>query len=71
VEPSRLLLAMVAALEDGFHIMIVVPTQLLRLVGTLQLSGHVAVLRTVARLDRQTTVRPQLPLAAEPMRGLD
>jgi hypothetical protein len=44
-------------LKDGFHIMIVVlvkPAQLLWLLGTLQLSSHVAVLRAVARLDRQT-----------------
>jgi hypothetical protein len=47
------------------------PTQLLGLLGPLQLSGQVAVLRTVARIDRQTAVRPQLPLGAEPMRGLD
>jgi hypothetical protein len=41
--------------EDGFHIMIVVliqPTNLLWFLGTSQLSGHVTVLRTVARLDR-------------------
>src|SRR5215469_9624696 len=61
-------------LEDGLHIMIVVriePTKLLWFLGTLQLSTHVPVLRTVARVDRQSAVRPQLPLAAEAMRGLD
>src|SRR5271165_250229 len=61
-------------LKDGLHIMIVVliePTQLLWFLSTLQLSGHVPVLRTVARVDRQTAVGPQLPLAAEAMRGLD
>src|SRR6266853_152050 len=42
-------------LEDGLHIMIMIliePTNLLWFLGTLQLSGHVAILRTVARLDR-------------------
>jgi hypothetical protein len=42
-------------LEDGLHIMIMIliePTNLLWFLGTLQLSGHVAVLRTVVRLDR-------------------
>jgi len=59
--------------EDGFHIMIVIsiePTKLLWFPGTLHLSGHVPVLRTVARLDRQSAVGPQLPLGAEPVRGL-
>ena len=57
-------------LEDGFQIMIMIliePTQLLWFLGTLQLSSHVTVLRTVARLNRQTAVGPQLPLGAEPM----
>jgi len=61
-------------LEDGLHIMIMIliePTNLLWFLGTLQLSGHVTVLRTVARLDRQTAVGPKLPLGAEPVRGLD
>ena len=60
-------------LKDGLHIMIVVliePAQLLWFLATLQLSGYVAVLRTVVRLDRQTAVGPQLPLATEAMRGL-
>src|SRR5713101_2744893 len=69
-------------LEDGFHIVIMIliePTNLLGLFRTLQLSAHVTVLqlsahvtvlRTVARIDRQAAVRPQLSLAAEPMRGL-
>ena len=60
--------------KDGLHIMLVVliaPAQLLWLLGTLQLSTHVPVLRTVARVDRQSAVPPQLPLAAEAMRGLD
>src|SRR5215467_2089177 len=60
-------------LEDGLHIMTMIfiePAQLLWFLGTLQLTGHIAVLRTVARVDRQTAVRPQLPLAAEAMRGL-
>ena len=61
-------------LKDGLPIVIVVriePTKLRWFLATLQLSGHVAVVRTVARLDRQTAGRPQLPLAAEAMRGLD
>ena len=61
-------------LEDGFHIVIMIliePTNLLGLLRTLQLSAHVTVLRTVARIDRQSAVCPQLSLAAKPMRGLD
>src|SRR5271169_1331648 len=61
-------------LKDGLHIMVMIliePTQLLWFLSTLQLSAYVPVLRTVARVDRQTAVRPQLPLAAEAMRGLD
>ena len=61
-------------LEDGLHIMIMIliePTNLLWFLGTLQLSAHVTVLRTVARIDRETTISPQLPLGAETMRGLD
>src|SRR5208283_2001743 len=48
-------------LEDGFHIMIMIlieSTNLLGLLRTLQLSGHVTVLRTVARIDRQSAIRP-------------
>jgi len=44
------------------------PAKLLWFLATLQLSGHVAVLRTVVRLDRYTAVGPQSPLAAEAMR---
>src|SRR6266853_5113289 len=61
-------------LEDGFHIVIMIliePTNLLGLLRTLQLSAHVTVLRTVARIDRQSAVCPQLPLGAETMRRLD
>src|ERR1019366_4532552 len=61
-------------LEDGLHIMIVIliePTNLLWFLGTLQLSGHVTVLCTVACLDRQTAVGPKLTLGTEPVRGLD
>ena len=61
-------------LEDGFHIVIMIliePTNLLGLLRTLQLSSHVTVLRTVARIDRRSAVCPQLPLGAETMRGLD
>src|SRR6516162_7125716 len=55
-------------LKDGLHIMIVVliePAQRLWFLGTLQLSTHVPVLRTVAGVDRQSAVGPQLPLGAE------
>src|SRR5208282_5494716 len=48
-------------LEDFFHLVIVIliePTQLLGFLGTLQLSGHVTVLRAVARLNRETAVGP-------------
>src|SRR6516164_5899026 len=61
-------------LKDGLHIMIVVliePAQRRWFLGTLQLSTHVPVLRTVAGVDRQSAVRPQLPLGAEAMWGLD
>ena len=60
--------------ENGFQIMIVIsiePTKLLWFLRTLQLSGHVAVLRTVVRLNRQTAVGPQLPLGAESVRCLN
>src|ERR1700730_14274980 len=63
-----------STLEDGFHIVIMIlieSTNLLGLLRTLQLSAHVTVLRTVARMDRETAVGPQLPLGAETMRGLD
>ena len=62
------------ALEDGFHIVIVIliePAQLLGFLGTLQPSSHVTVLRAVVRLNRETAVGPQLSLGAETMRGLD
>ncbi len=52
-------------------VILIETTKLLWFLGTLQLSGHVAVLRTVVRLDRQTAVGPQLPLGAEAMGGLD
>src|SRR6202162_4192269 len=61
-------------LEDGFHIVIMIliePTNLLGFFRTLQLSSHVTVLRTVARIDRQTAIGPELTLGAEPMRSLD
>src|SRR6266851_5591424 len=60
-------------LEDLFHLMVVVPietTDLLRFLGALQLSANISVLRTVVRLNPQTTIGPQLPLAAEPVRSL-
>src|ERR1700720_554261 len=61
------------ALEDLFHLMIVIliqPTNLLGFLGTLHLSAHKAVLRTVVGLNAQPTVGPELPLAAKPVRGL-
>src|SRR5438309_10629392 len=47
------------------------PTKLLWFLRTLQLSSHVAVLRTVMRLNRQAAVGPQLPLGAESVRCLN
>src|SRR5712691_595067 len=61
------------ALEDLFHLMVVISiqaTELLRFLGELQLSTHKTVLRTVVGLNAQPTVGPELPLAAEPVRGL-
>src|SRR6266852_4477133 len=61
------------ALEDLFHLMVVISiqtTELLRFLGELQLSTHKTVLRTVVGLNAQSTVGPELPLAAEPVRGL-
>jgi len=52
---------------------IVIPiqtTNLLRFFRALQLSVNKAVLRTVARLDPQPAVGPQLSLAAKAVRGL-
>src|ERR1700722_13485316 len=46
------------------------PTNLLRLLGELQLSAYKTVLRTVVGLNAQPTVGPELPLAAKPVRGL-
>src|ERR1700693_3094691 len=60
-------------LEDFFHLMVVVlieTTDLLRFFGTLHLSPNISVLRTVVGLNAQPTIGPQLPLAAEPVRGL-
>src|SRR6266581_1631360 len=61
------------ALEDLFHLMVVISiqtTELLRFLRELQLSTYKTVLRTVVRLNAQPTVGPELPLAAEPVRGL-
>ena len=61
------------ALEDLFHLMVVISiqtTELLRFLGELQLSTHKAVLRTVVGLNAQPTVGPELSLAAEPVWGL-
>src|SRR5216683_1090423 len=62
------------ALEDLLHSMIVIliqTTELLWFFGTLQLSANISVLRTVVRLNAQATIGPELPLAAEPVRGLN
>ena len=59
--------------KDLFHLMVVVlieTTDLLRLFGTLYLSANISVLRTVVGLNAQPTIGPELPLAAEPVRGL-
>ena len=56
--------------EDPLHLVVVIliqTTDLLWLFGTLQLSVHITMLRTVVRLHPQTTVGPQLPLATEPV----
>src|ERR1700732_3433732 len=60
-------------LEDFFHLMVVISIQttiLLGFPGTLQLPTDKAELRTVVGLNAQATVGPELPLAAEPVRGL-
>src|ERR1700731_4513651 len=61
-------------LEDLFHLMVVVlieTTELLGFLGAVQLSADKAELSTIVRLYPQATISPQLPLAAEPVRGLD
>ena len=53
--------------------MVVIPIEtanLLRFFRTLQLSADKAVLRTVAGLNAQSTIGPELPFAAEAMRRL-
>jgi len=63
----------VRTLEDLFHLRVVVPietTDVLRFFGTLHLSANISVLRTVVGLNAQPTIGPQLPFAAEPVRGL-
>src|ERR1700674_1488146 len=45
-------------------------TNLLGFLGALHLSAHKAELRTVVGLNAQPAVGPELPLAAEPVRGL-
>ena len=60
-------------LEDFFHLMVVISiqtTNLLGFIGALQLSVYKAELRTVVGLNAQPAVGPELPLAAEPVRGL-
>lgn len=60
--------------EHVFQIMIVVAveaTELNWFLATLELSFHVAVLRTIVGLDPKTTVGPQLSLRPETLRGLD
>ena len=53
--------------------MVVIPIEtanLLRFFRTLQLSAHEAILRTVARLNAQSTIGPELSLATKPVRSL-
>lgn len=60
--------------ENALEIMIVVviqSMQLLRFPATEQLSVYVAVLRTVMRLQCQSTIGPQLTRVAEAVRRLD
>src|SRR5580692_7627552 len=60
-------------LEDFFHLMVVISiqtTNLLGFLGVLQLSVDKAELRTVVGRNAQPAVGPELPLAAEPVRGL-
>ena len=60
-------------LEDGFHIVIMIliaPTNLLGFLAALELSGNVTMLCTVAHIDRQTAVGPQLPLGSGKGSGL-
>ena len=51
-------------------VILIETTNLLRFFRTLQLSADEAILRTVARLNAQPTIGPELPLAAEPVRRL-
>ena len=53
------------SLENLFHFVVVIlieTANLLRFFRTLQLSAHVAILRTVAGLDAQPTIGPELPV---------
>ena len=51
-------------------VILIQAANLLRFFRTLQLSEHVAILRTVVRLNAQATIGPELPLAAEAVRRL-
>jgi len=51
-------------------VVLIQTTQLLGFFGTLHLSANISVLRTVVGLNAQPAVGPELPLAAEPVRGL-
>src|SRR5882757_6511602 len=51
-------------------VILIETANLLRFFRTLQLSVHVAILRTVAGLNAQPTIGPELPFAAEAMRRL-
>jgi hypothetical protein len=50
-------------------VILIETTNLLRFFRTLQLSADKAVLRTVARLNTQAAVGPELSLATKPVRG--
>ena len=51
-------------------VILIQTTNLLRLFRTLQLSVHIAILRTVAGFNAQPTIGPELPFATEPVRRL-
>ena len=51
-------------------VILIETANLLRFFRTLQLSVHVAILRTVPGLDAQATLGPELPFATEPVRRL-
>jgi hypothetical protein len=73
VPPGRAALS--TAVENrslrSFFVILIETTELLGFLGAVQLSTDKAELRTVVRPSPQATIGPQLPLASEPVRGLD